>query len=104
MRAYLCTESPVVNDDSGPQPLAVMQRRYAQYTFYIVIIGGEPYGIGLSDSVNDASFLSVTDSKSHNLEIAVESVLCNWTNFQLTGDQLFDLDFVPAQLPYVTGV
>ena len=82
MCAYLCTESPVVIEYNGLQPLTVMQRRYAQYTFYIVIIGGEPYEIGLSDSVDDASFLSVTDLKSHNLEIAVESVFCNWTNFQ----------------------
>lgn len=104
MCAYLCTESLVVNEDSGPRPLTVMQRRYSHYTSYFVIIDGESHGCGLSNSDAAVSFLYDTHLKFHIYGIMKELPFCNWPNFHLTSDLLFDLNFLPAKLTYVPGV
>jgi len=104
MCAYRCTDTLVVNKDSSLQPLAVMQRRYSYYTSYFVIIEGNVHGAGLSNFDAAKSFLSDTYFKFHSHGNMMELGFRDWSKFQLTGVMLFDLDFVPAQLPYVPGV
>ena len=103
MCAHLCAGSPVVNEDSSLRPLTVMQRRHSYYTSYFVIIGGDSCGAGLSNIDAVKSFLSETHLKFHNNGIMMELDFRDWPKFQLTSDILFDLDFAPAQLPYVPG-